>query len=68
MIVIHENSDLSGIDLSECNLEYLDLSRVNLTNGNLTRAKLPEDSLESMNVICCNTILPDGSIYSNVDE
>ncbi|MDY6899652.1 MAG: pentapeptide repeat-containing protein [Cyanobacteriota bacterium] len=68
VIVIREGSDLSGLDLSECNLENLDLSEVNLTNTNLTRAKLPEDSLESMSVICCNTILPDGSIYSNVDE
>ena len=33
VIVIHENSDLSGADLTECNLEYLDLSGINLTNG-----------------------------------
>lgn len=67
IIVICQGSNLNGADLTECNLEYLDLSGINLTNANLTKAKLPEDSLEFMNVTCCNTILPDGSIYSNVD-
>jgi uncharacterized protein YjbI with pentapeptide repeats len=43
VIVIRYNSDLSGMDLSECNLEYLDLSDMNLTDANLNRAKLPED-------------------------
>lgn len=65
VIVIRYHSDLSDVNLSGCNLEYIDLSGMNLTNANLSEAKLADEP-EYIKAIFCNTILPNGNIWSNV--